>query len=109
MVEAATDQFIAVMNEWLPMLNDARASQGLAPVDHVLELFDRAERLLIAMSAAFDFAADYLPKNVMGHYLTAPTGRNRGWPPGPPDRTALACWSLSALRIKITPMRCSAP
>src|SRR5260370_2840187 len=24
-VEAATDQFIAVMNEWLPMLNDARA------------------------------------------------------------------------------------
>jgi MGT family glycosyltransferase len=64
MVEAATDQFIAVMNEWLPMLNDARASQGLAPVDHVLELFDRAERLLIAMSAAFDFAADYLPKNV---------------------------------------------
>jgi len=46
------------------MLNDARASQGLAPVDHVLELFDRAERLLIAMSAAFDFAADYLPKNV---------------------------------------------
>jgi MGT family glycosyltransferase len=63
-VEGATDQFIAVMNEWLPMLNSARASQALAPVDHVLELFDRAERLLIAMSAAFDFAADYLPNNV---------------------------------------------
>jgi MGT family glycosyltransferase len=63
-VEAATDRFIAVMTEWLPMLNDARASQRLAPVHDVLELFDRAERLLIAMSAAFDFAADYLPKNV---------------------------------------------
>jgi MGT family glycosyltransferase len=63
-IKTATDQFVAVMNEWLPMLNDARASQDLAPVNHVLELFDRAERLLIAMSAALDFAADYLPQNV---------------------------------------------
>jgi MGT family glycosyltransferase len=63
-VDAATNQFIAVMTEWLPMLNDARASQGLAPVDSVLELFDRAARFLIAMSAAFDFVADYLPRNV---------------------------------------------
>jgi UDP:flavonoid glycosyltransferase YjiC (YdhE family) len=63
-IEAATNQFIAVMNKWLPMLNNARASQALAPVDCVLELFDRAERFLIAMSAGFDFTADYLPKNV---------------------------------------------
>src|SRR5262245_5119975 len=63
-VEAAADRFVGVMTEWLPMLNDARASQGLAPVDHVLDLFDRAERFLIAMSAAFDFAADHLPSNV---------------------------------------------
>jgi MGT family glycosyltransferase len=63
-VEAATDQYVAVMAEWLPMLNDARASQGLAAVDSVLELFDRADRLLIAMSAAFDFPADHLPENV---------------------------------------------
>jgi MGT family glycosyltransferase len=63
-VEDATNQYLAVMNEWLPMLNEARASQGLPPADHVLELFDRAERLLIAMSAAFDFVADHLPPNV---------------------------------------------
>jgi MGT family glycosyltransferase len=63
-VEAATDRFVAVMNEWLPMLNDARTSQGLVPLGHVLDLFDRAGRLLIAMSAAFDFPADYLPGNV---------------------------------------------
>jgi MGT family glycosyltransferase len=63
-VEAANDRFVAVMNEWLPMLNEARASQHLAPVDHVLELFDRAERHLLATSPAFDFRADYLPKNV---------------------------------------------
>jgi UDP:flavonoid glycosyltransferase YjiC (YdhE family) len=63
-VEAADNRFIAVMNEWLPMLNEARASQDLFPVDHVLELFDRAARLLLAMSPAFDFPADDLPENV---------------------------------------------
>ena len=31
-VEAANNRFIAVMNEWLPMLNEARASQDLAAV-----------------------------------------------------------------------------
>jgi MGT family glycosyltransferase len=63
-VDAATDRFVALMSEWLPMLNDARASHHLAPVQQVLDLFDRADRFLIAMSAAFDFAADYFPDNV---------------------------------------------
>lgn len=63
-IEAANDRFAAVMNEWLPMLNEARASQGLSPLNHMLELFDRPERFLIAMSAAFDFPAEYLPRNV---------------------------------------------
>jgi UDP:flavonoid glycosyltransferase YjiC (YdhE family) len=63
-VEAAISRFIGVMNEWLPMLNEARASLNLAPYDHVLELFDRPARFLIAMSAAFDFPADRLPSNV---------------------------------------------
>ncbi|WP_225704772.1 glycosyltransferase [Bradyrhizobium cenepequi] len=63
-VEAASSRFVAVMNEWLPMLNGARASLQLAPCAHVLELFDRPARLLIAMSAAFDFAPDFLPGNV---------------------------------------------
>ena len=63
-VEAANDRFVSVMNEWLPMLNEARASQNLASVNHVLQLFDRAARLLLAMSPAFDFPADHLPENV---------------------------------------------
>jgi MGT family glycosyltransferase len=63
-VEAASGRFVAVMNEWLPMLNEARASLLLAPSSDVLELFDRPARLLIAMSAAFDFAPDFLPSNV---------------------------------------------
>jgi MGT family glycosyltransferase len=63
-VEAANRRFVAVMNRWLPMLNEARASLKLAPCSHVLELFDRPARFLIAMSAAFDFPADFLPDNV---------------------------------------------
>jgi MGT family glycosyltransferase len=63
-VEASTSRFVAVMNEWLPMLNEARASLQLAACGDVLELFDRPARLLIAMSAAFDFPADRLPGNV---------------------------------------------
>src|SRR5262249_20948357 len=57
-------RFTDVMNEWLPMLNEARASLSLSPFDHVLELFNRSARLLLAISAAFDFPADDLPKNV---------------------------------------------
>jgi UDP:flavonoid glycosyltransferase YjiC (YdhE family) len=46
------------------MLNEARASLDLAPADHVLDLFDRPERHLLAISAAFDFPADELPGNM---------------------------------------------
>ncbi|MFH0301854.1 hypothetical protein AAFX91_32560 [Bradyrhizobium sp. 31Argb] len=49
-VEAASNRFVAVMNEWLPMLNEARASLQLGPSADVLELFDRPARVLIAMS-----------------------------------------------------------
>jgi hypothetical protein len=35
------------MNEWLPMLKEARASLRLAPIGHVLALFDRPARLLM--------------------------------------------------------------
>lgn len=63
-VEAANNRFVAVMNNWLPMLNEARSRLRIAPCNHVLELFDRPARLLIAMSAAFDFPADFLPRNV---------------------------------------------
>ncbi len=63
-VEAANSRFTAVMNEWLPMLNEARATLDLAPFNHVLDLFDRPARHLLAVSAAFDFPADDLPSNM---------------------------------------------
>ena len=75
-VETASSRYAAVMNEWLPMLNEARASQGLAPLDNVMALYDRPARVLLAISAAFDFPADYLPKNV--RYI-GPLLDNSGW------------------------------
>src|ERR1700759_5135444 len=76
------------MNEWLPMLNEARATQGLSPLDHVLELFDRPARLLLAISSAFDFPADELPANVsyIGPLLDR-SGWSKPWiSPWPPGR-----------------------
>jgi UDP:flavonoid glycosyltransferase YjiC (YdhE family) len=79
-VEAARSRFVALMNEWLPMLNEARASLQLAPSPDVMELFDRPARLLIAVSAAFDFAPDFLPSNVryIGPLLDSPNW-SRPW------------------------------
>jgi MGT family glycosyltransferase len=99
-VEVANSQFVAVMNKWLPMLNEARASLQLAPCDHVLELFDRPARLLIAMSAAFDFPADFLPSNVryIGPLLDASDWSKPwifSWPHGPDRPRALVSFSTT--------------
>jgi UDP:flavonoid glycosyltransferase YjiC (YdhE family) len=99
-VEAASRRFAAVMNEWLPMLNQARTSQTLAPADHVLDIFDRPERHLLATSAAFDFPADALPGNVryIGPLLDtsdwcAPWARP--WPEEPDRPRALVSFSTT--------------
>lgn len=79
-VDAATSRFAAVMNVGLPILNQARARLKLAPVDHVFDQYDRAERVLLAISSAFDFPADHLPRNVryVGPLLDPP-GWSRPW------------------------------
>jgi UDP:flavonoid glycosyltransferase YjiC (YdhE family) len=99
-VEAANGRFTAVMNEWLPMLNEARGSLQLAPCGHVLELFDRPARLLIAMSAAFDFPADFLPSNVryIGPLLDASDWAKPwtfSWPHGSDHPRALVSFSTT--------------
>jgi MGT family glycosyltransferase len=60
---AASERFGAIMNRWLPMLNTTRADHGLVALDHVLDLYDRPERVFLAISSAFDFKADRLPEN----------------------------------------------
>jgi UDP:flavonoid glycosyltransferase YjiC (YdhE family) len=109
-VEAANNRFVAVMNNWLPMLNEARSRLRIAPCNHVLELFDRPARLLIAMSAAFDFPADFLPRNVryIGPCWIPRIGPGRGFFPGLRDPTVRAHWFLSAQQIRTRPMHCNA-
>src|SRR5260221_5162921 len=60
-VEAANAALAALMNAWLPILNRARVEFGLPVLADVMHLFDRADRLLLATSRAFDFQADALP------------------------------------------------
>jgi UDP:flavonoid glycosyltransferase YjiC (YdhE family) len=51
-------------NRRLPEFNAARAELGLDPVDDLFAQFDRAFRVLVLTSPAFDFAATRLPDNV---------------------------------------------
>lgn len=51
-------------NARLGELNHVRAASGLSPLASVFEQFERANRLLILTSQAFDFPATTLPSNV---------------------------------------------
>jgi UDP:flavonoid glycosyltransferase YjiC (YdhE family) len=62
-VDAANAEQAETINAFLPDLNRARADLGLFPLRDVFDLFDRANRLLLATSQAFDFQADSLPDN----------------------------------------------
>jgi len=55
----------------LPALNRARQGLGLPPLRSPFDQYDRAARVLILASAAFDFPVRRLPPNV--HYVGAPT------------------------------------
>ncbi len=52
---------IAGWDEALPALNGARAEQGLAPLEHVLDQGRSAARVLVLTSRAFDFTAPLPP------------------------------------------------
>jgi UDP:flavonoid glycosyltransferase YjiC (YdhE family) len=69
-----------LFNGFLPTLNEARVRMGLSGLDHVMDLFDRPERVLFAISRAFDFEADLLPDNVryVGPLLDEP-GWSKAW------------------------------
>jgi UDP:flavonoid glycosyltransferase YjiC (YdhE family) len=62
-VDAANAALADAMNTHLPNLNRARAGLGLPALADVMDLLDRADRLLLATSQAFDFQADSLPDN----------------------------------------------
>jgi MGT family glycosyltransferase len=63
-VAAANAEWSDFLNRLLALLNDACARLGVIGLTHVVDLFDRSDRLLLAISRAFDFQADSLPDNV---------------------------------------------
>ncbi|MBR0906216.1 glycosyltransferase family 1 protein [Bradyrhizobium liaoningense] len=62
-IEAANAKQAETLNAFLPDFNRARADLGLRPLADAFDLFDRADRLFLATSRAFDFQADSLPAN----------------------------------------------
>jgi MGT family glycosyltransferase len=85
----------AAWDEALPALNSARAEQGLAPLEHVLDQARSAARVLVLTSRAFDFAAPLPPvvKHV-GPRLDDPLWAQE-WTP-PPGDEPLVLVALSA-------------
>jgi len=62
-VDAANAALGEAINTHLQILNRARADLGLTMLADIMDLFDHADRLLLATSQAFDFQADWLPDN----------------------------------------------
>jgi len=65
-----------LFNKGLPTLNAARAAHGLAPLSSFYDQVLTADKILVLTSAAFDFAAPFVPSNVryVGPILDEP-----GW------------------------------
>ncbi|WP_454644936.1 glycosyltransferase [Bradyrhizobium liaoningense] len=95
-VDVANAAVSRMLNSFLPLLNRARVDLGLAPLADVMHLFDRADRLLLATSRAFDFQADALPYNFryVGPLLDVP---NWSKVAHPSSRQA-ATWPASSMR-----------
>jgi MGT family glycosyltransferase len=90
---AAHDRWVNLLNFFLPNLNEARARLGLRGLNHVLDLFDRSDRILLAISKEFDFKATSLPDNVryVGPLLDVPSWSERWQAP----------WSAQSKRPRV--------
>ncbi|MDL2403560.1 glycosyltransferase [Rhizobium mayense] len=96
---AANEDWVCFLNQFLSLLNEARAGLGLSGLASTVNLFERADRYLLAISRTFDFAADLLPDNVryVGPLLEQPNWSkswNAPWPVDPNrPRVLVACSS----------------
>jgi UDP:flavonoid glycosyltransferase YjiC (YdhE family) len=75
---------VSAMERGRPALNAARRAFGLPPVASAFAHFDRADRVLLAVSRAFDFDTQALPANYryIGPLLDEPSwsrGTGHGW------------------------------
>ncbi|HUC16698.1 MAG TPA: glycosyltransferase [Acetobacteraceae bacterium] len=75
-IAAAAENWTNFWDGFLPSLNSSRARLGLPGLAHVLDIYDRADRVLLAIGRAFDFEADSFPDNLryVGPLLDEP-----GW------------------------------
>ncbi|QQO33149.1 glycosyltransferase family 1 protein [Bradyrhizobium diazoefficiens] len=87
-VAAACAALHGAMNASLPILNRARVDCGLPVLPDVMDLFDRADRVLLATSRAFDFEATSLPDNFryIGPLLDVPNWSKSWQAPWPAQR-----------------------
>lgn len=83
-VEAAKTAIVSAMEQGRPVLNAARRAFGLPPVATAFAHFEKAERVLLAISRTFDFDTEALPANYryVGPLLDEP-----GW-----SRGAMTAW-----------------
>jgi UDP:flavonoid glycosyltransferase YjiC (YdhE family) len=97
-VDAANAGLAGVLNALLPILNRARADLRLPMLADVMHLFDRADRLLLATSQAFDFQADSLPANFryVGPLLDVPN-----WSKSLQAKSWQAPWSAQSKRPRV--------
>ncbi len=97
-VDAASAGLAGAMNAPLPILNRARADLRLPMLADVMHLFDRADRLLLATSQAFDFQADSLPANF--HYV-GPLLDVPNWSKSLQAKSWQAPWSAQSKRPRV--------
>ena len=93
----------------LPAFNVARGQLGLAPLHHPLAQLDRADRILVMTSRAFDFMAPS-PRptcDTSARCSTIRYGPNRGCPHGPLTIPTPWCWWASVRCSRISVPCCS--
>jgi UDP:flavonoid glycosyltransferase YjiC (YdhE family) len=95
---AAASLAMGVFRTGLPVLNQARADLGLAPLGDLDDLVASASRVLVCTSPSYDFAAGAVPGNVryVGPQLDDADGGSWDQPWPGADRRPLVLLSLSS-------------
>jgi UDP:flavonoid glycosyltransferase YjiC (YdhE family) len=94
-VTAANDEIEDLLDDFLPELNEVCERLGLRRLSHGFDIFDRPARVLMGVSEAFEFDANWLPSNMryLGPLLDEPSWTKPWCAPWVSDRTRalIAC------------------
>jgi MGT family glycosyltransferase len=106
--DRALDAVVTRMwNRGLPALNAARGSLGLPALGDLWEQLDRAARVLVLTSPAFDLPASSLPENVryVGPVLDDPAWAEAFDPPAGTEPLVLVGFSSTRMRGQVEVLR----